>query len=1205
MDRSIQKQLYGLSRSRESISGVRRSMPASGATPVGKSGFGGNASFAPSPLSGGLRKNLHNSRLSLSVRSTQSIPGIRSDYNAVESYGCPLPVVVNEALTFAGALPGTVSAKVSQNGWAWVVQGRRLLIWQYKDSTKVGSPPRGAKQQRRGGTLAQCRELTLPYSDLAHKSGLISVFQTEGQQTASCIAVSSTGDVRYWSSIAHDGNSVDLSILAGQEFVQLLNLPTQQGFLAVTSTSNLVFLRVALTKGRYTLHHKIIKPATSLLGGFGKKFASILIGSTGGEKDQYLVGMCCESNSLEGETIVSVLTDRSIQRWSLSKKGNAENLIFEDVELVRKIREEFQQKFWNIRLPADNTEIDLHLLDYHVTKGKAYILAGAVNQSHAPQMCYGVVVTSPLAESMFLDSFTPLKLNKFFSPKTVQDCLCLRFIVTSSHFYLYTPKTVYPLHLSQSVPTAEVEAEKIEFHLHDDRILSAAVCNRLPLFFSRTHGLVSITPGDFDSTDMLNMSSCHTPDLFAPTSFNGSFSVNAEQSIQLSSSNNLNMFDIDPDDVYNELTDEVGHLKAAFLYCVKGNHNMVKTIVGELLRNVAEADPNGAPLDAYKLDRIVITIAEDLAEDLPIADPRWEDTIEEQQESNRHGLGSSRSMQIINQLRDKVVAMQHFIEFLHSSGVWDKLNAIPCGSNVLKPTGYILSDISEKIIAALALRSLQTKMPKLIEEAIDTTVALWEEKPYGSLTTQDIFYVKICNMQCIFETLADMADERIAAQQQTTLSVAHSICDINVIVLEILDMVFRYREQHSSSFQLHNDKLASFENLPWTAMSGNAGVRDTLTRLIHLSVRFGTHSVSETELKQQLYQQISELVDVVLEGRKNYLESVRETEKFNVLQQQFEAQRRELISMLIKERQYQYAAKLAEKYLDFQSLVIICDETKDKDRLDDYTRKYEEYDFSQFAINWHMRQNRHGEVFERFKGNQTALAQFMRDHPSLGWIQLVLNGDFERTAKVLDELAQNETEFVSRKKSMLSLAKLAALAASDSDMTANVEKINTDLTIVEYQSHLGHDILQNFGYDSSDQKVLKVEEIINLFIAEENDTASEGEFRKALELLNYVEHPYEMRRKIWCAAIRRDNWTDYDPNNAVEYMQKMLFFRIIEISQLIGEEGENYLPPMEEFLDSNELGDLPQQKSFQYLLKLTYEYATNMFKNPAEDMDVQ
>jgi len=105
---------------------------------------------------------------------------------------------------------------------------------------------------------------------------------------------------------------------------------------------------------------------------------------------------------------------------------------------------------------------------------------------------------------------------------------------------------------------------------------------------------------------------------------------------------------------------------------MKRNSNMVKTIVDELLRNVTAADPSGAPMDAYKLDRIVITIAEDLAEDIPIADPRWEEALADQ-EMNRHAIGSSRSMQIINQLRDKIIAFQHFITFLHSSLVWDKV----------------------------------------------------------------------------------------------------------------------------------------------------------------------------------------------------------------------------------------------------------------------------------------------------------------------------------------------------------------------------------------------------------------------------------------------------------------------------------------------------------------------------------------------------
>ncbi|EDX13965.1 GD20974 [Drosophila simulans] len=96
MEKNLQKQLYGISR--ESSPGARMySMPAASADSTRKSIFGGSANCAQ--MSGNLKRTaLTNSRLSLSVRSTQSIAGIRSDYNSVESFGCPLPVVVNEAL---------------------------------------------------------------------------------------------------------------------------------------------------------------------------------------------------------------------------------------------------------------------------------------------------------------------------------------------------------------------------------------------------------------------------------------------------------------------------------------------------------------------------------------------------------------------------------------------------------------------------------------------------------------------------------------------------------------------------------------------------------------------------------------------------------------------------------------------------------------------------------------------------------------------------------------------------------------------------------------------------------------------------------------------------------------------------------------------------------------------------------------------------
>lgn len=178
-------------------------------------------------------------------------------------------------------------------------------------------------------------------------------------------------------------------------------------------------------------------------------------------------------------------------------------------------------------------------------------------------------------------------------------------------------------------------------------------------------------------------------------------------------------------------------------------------------------------------------------------------------------------------------------------------------------------------------------------------VQRWQERPQGNLTAHDLFYVRICKFQDIFQAFCDLADNRIENQHQSS-NLASFIADINTVVLHVSTEVMNFREQNSTIYSLPAEKMDSFEYLPWTAMSGNIGLRDSLSHLIDISVKYGAHGTSDPDLRQRIYQQILELIDFILDGRKHYLESVRDTEKFNVLQQQFESQRRDLISILSK-----------------------------------------------------------------------------------------------------------------------------------------------------------------------------------------------------------------------------------------------------------------------------------------------------------------
>lgn len=229
---------------------------------------------------------------------------------------------------------------------------------------------RGNAAQRRI-VSNQCRELSLPHCDIGHKATLITVFQPKGQQMASCLAISPTGDIRYWPSIAHDGSSVDENgILEGQEFHEMIYVPPI-GYILVTTTCTLVLFQVQLLAGRHTVVHRQIKAPSGFLGGIGRKFASIIIGMNSQEKENRLLKICAEKIN-ESEWIISLLADRWIQKWSFNVDG--EQLLSQDCEIVQKIRAAFHQKFWS---NMDNTEVEVSLIDMQPDNKYLVILAAA------------------------------------------------------------------------------------------------------------------------------------------------------------------------------------------------------------------------------------------------------------------------------------------------------------------------------------------------------------------------------------------------------------------------------------------------------------------------------------------------------------------------------------------------------------------------------------------------------------------------------------------------------------------------------------------------------------------------------------------------------------------------------------------------------------------------------------------------------------
>lgn len=143
--------------------------------------------------------------------------------------------------------------------------------------------------------------------------------------------------------------------------------------------------------------------------------------------------------------------------------------------------------------------------------------------------------------------------------------------------------------------------------------------------------------------------------------------------------------------------------------------------------------------------------------------------------------------------------------------------------------------------------------------------------------------------------------------------------------------------------------------------------------------------------------------------------------------------------------------------MDFKILVITCESTNNQQRLDEYMDRFSNEGFSEYVFNWYMQENKQAKLINhcrtatKTQRNQS-LSDFLTDHPSLAWMKTVFDQNYDATADILNDLAMREVESVRRRKTILSLCKLAKLINSDGQERNNyIDRINKSLELIEYQ----------------------------------------------------------------------------------------------------------------------------------------------------------
>lgn len=209
---------------------------------------------------------------------------------------------------------GSLSVKISENGWAWLVCGRQLFVWKYKREE-----PHQQQLQNRVAP-SSCYQLQLPASDLAHKAELVCVLSVSctiggthnekgSQPLPGVIAVSPEGIIRFWPNIAYEGHSIEASAydLQGQECISLTNMQPL-GCILGTTTSSLVHVKINNTDGHNAIICRTLKTPQGVLAGFSRRVSSFIFGSmpaTQSPETRQLIKILREMVSVDGD-----ITDR-------------------------------------------------------------------------------------------------------------------------------------------------------------------------------------------------------------------------------------------------------------------------------------------------------------------------------------------------------------------------------------------------------------------------------------------------------------------------------------------------------------------------------------------------------------------------------------------------------------------------------------------------------------------------------------------------------------------------------------------------------------------------------------------------------------------------------------------------------------------------------------------------------------------------------
>ncbi|KAF6073549.1 nucleoporin 133 [Phyllostomus discolor] len=971
--------------------------------------------------------------------------------------------------------------------------------------------------------LAVCKELQLPPSDFHWTADLVALSYSDpsgeahSTQSVAVMVATREGSVRYWPSLAGEDTYTETSVDLGGDKMYNFLTAVQGGSFILSSTGSQLIRLTPDSLGK--IHQRVLPQGQGVLSGIGRKVSSLL-GILSPSSDLMLSSVLWDR---ERASFYS-LTSSNINKWEVDESSEKQ---VHSWDINRTLKENITDAIWGSESNYEGIKegVNIRYLDLKQNCDGLLVLAAAWHPADSPCLVYYSLVTVEDNGHQMSDAVT-VEVTQYNPPFQSEEALLCRLMVpdfSNQTAYLYSGTAVFVC--STGTGRFSPPQEKIVFSTPGDRILGAGSCGGIPILFSKKSGLVSVTPRENVSVLAEDLEDSLASSVAGP-------------------SNESMVFETSTKNEPMAQEDKTRLLKAAFLQYCRKDLGHAQVMVDELFSSHSDLGSD------CELDGAVAQISVDLVDDYPASDPRWAESVPEE----APGF-SNTSLIILHQLEDKMKAHSFLMDFIHQVGLFGRLRTFPV-RGVPMATRLLLCEHAEKLSAAVVLKNHHSRLPDLVNTAILIALNKRDCDIPSSLTPADIFFREVSQVDTICECLLEHEEQVLKDTSLESVEWAEVVINVNTILKDMLQAASHYRQNRNSVYRREEPLGKEPEYIPWTATSGPAGIRTAITRQHEIVLKM-VYPQADSKLRNILTEQLVSLIDCFLDGYTCQLKSLdrsSDQERYSNLEVEYAQRRSELLSPLLTLGQYSWAASLAEKYCDFDILVQMCELTDNQSRLQRYMTQFADQNFSDFLFRWYLEKGKRGKLLSQPIAQHGQLADFLQAHEHLSWLHEINSQELEKAHATLLGLANSETRYFAKKKTLLGLSKLAALASdfSEDTLQEKIEEMAEQERFLLHQETLPEQLLAEKQLSLSAMPVLTAPQLIHLYICEENRRANEYDFKKALDLLEYIDEEEDvnindLKLEILCKALQRDNWSSSDgKDDPIEVSKDSIFVKILQ-----------------------------------------------------------